>query len=141
MSEIPSRILLFVHVILITAERKPSLKKPVRAVLSGFIKKNAESKGVEVLAAGGGEDHVHMVLQVGASRNLSQMITSMKEELSEWLTQTTLAPAFEWEKDFAAISVSPSGVKQTIDFINNQEEYHKSKSLESELALFDKIYI
>lgn len=141
MSETRSRILLFVQVILVTAERKPMLKKPVRAVLNGFIVKNAESKGIAVLAAGGGEDHVHMLFQLGASRNLTQMINSIKEEINDWLKQTTLAPAFEWEPDFFANSVSPSGVKQTIDFINNQEDYHKSKSLESELAVFDKIYI
>jgi putative transposase len=141
MSEASSRILLFVHVICITAERKPLLKKPVRQVLMSFIRKNGEEKGINILAAGGAEDHIHLLIRLGVSRNLSQLMASVKEDAADWLRQTTLAGGFDWENDFAANTVSPSGVKQIIDFISNQEEYHKTKTLDSELAVFDKIYI
>jgi len=45
---------------------------------------------------------------------------------------------FEWDEEYWAASVSPSGVKQVIEYIGKQEEHHKTKTLESELEIFDK---
>lgn len=142
MNEAHKRILLFIHVICITAGRKPLLNKPVLAILSSFIKKNAEEKGIKVLIAQGAEDHLHLLVQLHSAQNLLQVVRSIQKDSAEWLNGTTLvAGGFDWEPEFAAYSVSPSGVKQVIEFLNKQEEYHKTKTLESELAVFDTNYI
>ena len=141
MNEAHNRILLFIHVICITVERKPLLKKPVLAILSAFIKKNAEEKGIKVLIAQGAEDHLHLLIQLHSAQNLLQVVRSIQKDSADWLNGTTLiASGFEWEQEYAAYSVSPSGVKQVIDFLNKQEEYHKTKTLENELAVFDTNY-
>ena len=56
-----------------------------------------------------------------------------------WLNETRLLNMeFAWEEDYYAYSVSPSGVKQVIEFIGKQEEYHKTKGLDSELEIFER---
>jgi hypothetical protein len=69
-------------------------------------------------------------------------VRSLKNDAAVWLKDTNLLDSeLEWQPEFAAYTVSPSGVKQVMEFIANQEVYHKTKTLESELAVFDKNYI
>ena len=58
---------------------------------------------------------------------------------ADWLNDNKLlTAAFEWEEGYMAYSVSPSGVASVVDYIGKQEDYHKTKGLESELEIFDK---
>ena|SRR5688572_8987265 len=142
MSDSHTRTFLFVHVIWTTQNRVPALKKPVRLVLFAFLQKHSEEKGIKVIAIQGVEDHIHVLLQLNPAQNLSQVVRSLKNDASVWLKDTNLLDTEpEWQPEYFAYTVSPSGVKQVIEFIANQEVYHKTKTLESELAVFDKNYI
>lgn len=110
-------------------------------VLFPFLQKTSEEKGIRVISIQGVEDHLHVLLQLNPAQNLSQVVRSLKHDTAVWLKDTNLLGSeLEWQPEFAAYTVSPSGVKQVMDFIANQENYHKTKTLESELAVFDKNY-
>ena len=129
---------LYVHAIWSVAENAAVLSKPVRVVLFAHLQKNAEEKGIHVLDVNGHVDHVHVLLQLHATQNLAQVLRQIKTETAEWLNATQLLPAaFQWEDEYLAYSVSPSAVKQVSDYLARQEEYHKTKSLEAELEVFD----
>ncbi len=132
-------VYLFVHVIWCVRGREALLSKPVRRVLFAHIQKEGEGKGLRIVAAGGVEDHVHCLIQLLPSQNLLQVTKSIRAAMAEWLNETRLLTAeVSWEEELYAYSVSPSGVKQVVDFIGKQEEYHKTKTLESELEIFDR---
>ena len=136
------KIYLFVHVIFSVRERKTLLRKPIRTVLLAHLQKDAAEKGTKVTAINGVDDHIHLLIQLHPAQNLLQIVKSLKAESADWINHSNfLQEPFEWEEGYAAYSVSPSGVKQVIDFIGKQEEYHKSKSLESELEVFDKVQL
>jgi REP element-mobilizing transposase RayT len=135
-----NKVYLFIHVICCIKNKEALLTKPVRTVLFAHIKKHGEENGIKVLTANGVEDHVHLLIQMMPAQNLSQIMKSIRTESAEWINESKFMKAwFEWEDDFAALSVSPSTVKQTIDFIEKQEEHHKTKTLDSELEVFQKI--
>ncbi|HKW17431.1 MAG TPA: hypothetical protein VJO35_07995 [Terriglobales bacterium] len=47
--------------------------------------------------------------------------------------------SFEWQKGYAALSVSPSQVGSVRDYVLNQEEHHRRRTFEEEfLALLRK---
>lgn len=141
MTDTHPRTFIFIHVIWTTLERLPALKKPVRTVLFAFLQKTSEEKGIRIIALNGVEDHIHVLIQLQPVQNLAQIVRSLKHDSNAWLKETNLLEtAFEWQAEYAAYTVSPSGIKQVIEFINNQETYHKTKTLESELAVFDKNY-
>jgi REP element-mobilizing transposase RayT len=101
--------------------------------------KESAEKGIKIVAIDGIDDHVHCLLQLMPSQNLSQVLKSIRASSMAWLNDTRLLPVeFVWEEDYYAYSVSPSGVKQVIDFIGKQEVYHKTKTLNDELEIFDK---
>jgi REP element-mobilizing transposase RayT len=132
-------VYLFVHVIWCVRGREPQLSKPVRRVLFAHMQKDGEERGLRIVAAGGAEDHVHCLIQLLPSQNLLQVIKSIRTSSAGWLNEAKLlAGTVEWEEEFFAYSVSPSGVKQVVDYIGNQENYHKTKTLDNELDIFNR---
>lgn len=132
-------IYLYVHVILEVLRREPVLTRPLRRVLHMQLQKDAGEKGIRVVGAGGAADHVHCLLQLLPAQNLAQVVRALRTSSAEWLNGNKLLPAaFEWAEEYAAYTVSPSGVAAVLDYIGKQEEVHQSKTLESELAIFGK---
>lgn len=132
-------VYLYVHAIWSVARREAVLTRPVRKVLFTHMQRDAEEKGMKIVAAGGVEDHVHCLLRLMPSQNLSQVVGYVRRSSSAWLNDNKLLAApFDWEEEYAAYSVSPSGVQQVVDYIGKQEEVHRSKSLENELEIFDR---
>jgi len=135
----PTVVYLFVHVILSVRGREAMLTKPVRRVLLVHLQKESGERGIKIVAAGGVEDHVHCLLQLMPAQNLVQVVKSIRTMSADWLNDNKLlASGFEWEDGYAAYSVSPTGVQQVIDYISKQEDIHRSRTLESELEIFNK---
>lgn len=131
-------VYLYVHVIWSVRGRETLLGKAVRRVLFAHMQKDGADKGVRIVAIDGVEDHVHCLLQLMPSQNLSQVMKQVRASSMTWLNENRLlSTEFAWEEDYYAYSVSPSGVKQVTDYIARQEEYHKNKTLDSELGIFD----
>jgi putative transposase len=134
------KVYLFVHVIWSVYERAPLLSRPVRKLLFAVLQKDAAEKGINLAAVNGVEDHMHCLVQLLPAQNVTQVVNSIRTSSSLWLNENKLlTEAFAWEEAYAAYSVSPSSVRQVIDFIGRQEEYHKTKTLESELEVFKAI--
>jgi putative transposase len=130
-------VLLYVHVIWTVRGREALLTRPVRRVLLAHLQKEGGEKGLRVLAAGGADDHIHCLLQLMPVQNLAQVTRTLRVLSADWLNEAKLlATEFAWEEEYFAYSVSPSGVKQVVDFIGKQEEYHQTKTLDHELERF-----
>ena len=61
----------------------------------------------------------------------------IKGESSFWINKHQLTKTkFEWQDEYYAVSVSESIVNRVRDYIKNQENHHKKKTLEEELNEF-----
>lgn len=137
-----NRIYLFVHVVLEVKDRKPLLKNVLRVVYFAWLKKTMSEKGVRIHAASGGEEHVHLLLQLHPAQNLLQVVKQLKEESLSFIgTNDFLKEPFGWNDQYTAFTVSPGAVKQTLDFIERQDEYHQGKSFEQEMEQISKTRI
>lgn len=133
-------VYLFVHVICTVQGREKLLANPARKVLFVHMQKESEEKGIRIVAAGGVEDHIHLLLQLMPAQNLAQVVRSIRGASSGWLNENKLLSVpFEWEDSYYALSVSPSNVRQVKDFIEKQEEHHKTKTLDAELEAFVRL--
>jgi len=104
------------------------------------MQKDGEEKGLRILSINGVEDHIHVLVQLMPSQNLIQVVRSIKTASSHWLNENKLLTGeFQWEEGYSALSVSPSSVKQVKDYIEKQEEHHKTKTLEAELEAFVRL--
>jgi putative transposase len=134
------QVYLYVHVIWSVAERAKLLTKPVRVVLFTHLRKYGEERGIRILKVDGADEHAHLLLQLHPAQNLSQVLRQLKSESEEWLNSAQLLKTpFSWSDELIAYSVSPGSLQQVMGFIDRQEEYHLSKSFESEIEVFLKM--
>lgn len=98
-------------------------------------------KGSKVIAIGGVDDHVHILISLSSSITLSDLIREIKSRSSRWINDQRLIPFhFEWQKGSGAFSYSQSHRQSVINYINNQEEHHRIKTFREELEAFFAAY-
>ena len=135
-------IYLFVHIILEVEDHKPLLKNVLRVVYFSWLKKTMAEKGVRLQAIGGGEDHVHLLVQLHPAQNLMQVVRQLKEESLNFIGSNHFSKEnFAWKDSYTAFSVSPGAFKQTQDYIERQEEYHQQKTFAQEMEQISKTRI
>ena len=133
---------IYIHAIWCTAGRQASLTGVIRKVLFPYMKKNGEEKGIQVIAVNGAGEHVHCLFKLMPVQSVSEIIKQLKTESANWLNGNKfLLHTFDWEDIYSAWSVSPSTVDKAMEYISKQEEYHVAKTLDEELAAFDKMVI
>lgn len=131
---------IYIHTIWSTNGGQKLLSRIVRRVLFPYMKQNAASKGIQLMAVNGYDDHVHCLFKLIPVQNVHEIVKQLKADAGEWLNGNQLLPEmFNWEDGYSAYSVSPSTIDRSAEYINRQEEYHQTKSLGEELAAFEKI--
>lgn len=133
---------IYVHAIWTTNNRQSLLSPIVRKVLFPFLKQHALSKGVQLIAVNGSTDHVHLIIKLTPHQTISDVIKHLKVDSADWLNNNKFISAlFEWDDNYSAYSISPSTIDKSIEYINRQEEYHQAKTLDEELAAFEKMVL
>lgn len=133
---------IYVHAVWCTAGRRPMLTRIVRKVLFPTMKKSAEEKGIQVMAVNGSDEHVHCLFKLMPVQSVSEIIRQLGKESENWLNNNKFSPEpFGWDDSYRAWSVSPSTIDKAVEYIGKQEEYHQAKTLEEELAAFDKMVV
>ncbi len=123
------------HVVFSTKNRAPLIRN-----LDGLVKNIrgiARNKNIDILAAGGTANHVHLLLRLPPVRPVSESIRDLKANSSRYMSETT--GHFAWQDGYAAISVSPSQVNAVRAYIAGQEKHHSRRTYEQEItALLEK---
>jgi len=86
--------------------------------------------GIVPVAIGGTSNHAHLLLGLKPNMSIAEAIHKLKANSSRWMGEHGLS--FEWQKGYAALSVSPSLVGSVRAYVLNQEEHHRKRSFEEE---------
>src|SRR5690349_9937325 len=115
-----------VHFVWGTANREPLLRKSWRDRLHGYMGGVLAKKKAKLLAAGGIEDHMHVLASLPATMSLSEAANAMKANSSRWIHENApQCKGFKWQEGYGAFSVSESAEIPVTDYINHQEEHHQ----------------
>jgi len=97
----------------------------------------ARNCGFDILAIGGTENHIHILLSLPRRGNLVDVIRDLKANSSRFMK--TQSPGFAWQDGYSALSVSPSQVVVVKNYIAHQAEHHHKRTFDEEyLALLVK---
>jgi len=110
---------------LITKEWRERLHSYLGGIVNGL-------EGVP-LAIGGIEDHVHLLIGLKSKHRLDYFLRDLKADSSSWVHQE-LKKKFEWQKGYAAFTVSPSSLEGVKKYILNQEKHHAGKTFKEEFV-------
>ncbi len=116
------------------------LRNSWRNRLHAYIGGVLDKKNCKLLAAGGMEDHVHVLASLPATITLAETANAMKSNSSRWIHENApQAKGFDWQTGYAAFSVSKSQQARVRDYIQNQERHHRRWKFTAEfMALLEK---
>jgi len=125
------------HVVFGTHGQRNYLTADVRSQLSVYLSAVSKSKGMKLVALGGTENHIHVLLALPSKLSVESAILPLKQSSTTWIRQKfeTLR-SFSWATGFAAFSISRSQLDSTLLYIQNQEQYHWKKSFQEEYKDF-----
>lgn len=122
-----------VHCVFSTKMRTDLIGDDLREHLFAYIFGIAKNLRVEILAAGGTANHVHLLIALQAKRSISDVVRDLKANSSRWMSEKF--GDFAWQEGFGAFSVSPSQAKTVKEYIRNQERHHRKRNFEEEFVL------
>ncbi|HST63338.1 MAG TPA: IS200/IS605 family transposase [Longimicrobium sp.] len=121
---------LYVHLVWATWDRLPLITPAIRVPVFQGIQEQAGRGGCELIAVGGIEDHVHVLLKVPTSVCIADVAKSLKGGSSHMVNHA-LKPGtfFKWQGSYGSFSVSRSHVPMVRSYVLNQERHHREGKL------------
>jgi putative transposase len=121
----------FVHCVFLTKDRHKLIPLELQPQLYAYLIGIARNLQIQMIAVGGMRDHIHLLIASPPAMALSVAVQKLKANSSRWMGEQGLS--FEWQKGYAAFSVSPSLVETVTNYIRNQEHHHRMRNFEEEI--------
>jgi putative transposase len=115
---------LFAHLVWSTWDRAPLIVPDIQQRLYGAMQHHASQLDARVIAIGGIEDHVHVLVRFPPKLALSLLVGRMKGA-SSYLAEQVLGHTFRWQGAYGAFTLSERGVPRVRDYVLNQEAHHR----------------
>lgn len=127
------------HCVFSTKGRRKLLTSELREKLWPYMGGIARNNGFTALAVGGSDDHAHVLLAWPANVAVTKAVQLVKSGSSKWIHDTfPTHQGFAWQEGYGAFSIGIAAVDDTIQYINDQELHHGTRSFEEEYVAFLK---
>ncbi len=88
---------------------------------------------VKPFCVGGVSDHVHVVTTLPRTLSQAELIEQIKKPSSKWIKAFGARyRGFSWQRGYAAFSVSPSHLEAVLQYVQRQEEHHRTHTFQDE---------
>jgi REP-associated tyrosine transposase len=122
-----------IHCIFSTKERVPVLTPEIRERLWPYLGGIARQNGFRARCVGGVADHVHLLLSLSTTVAISKAVQLIKAGSSAWIHQSfPKLRNFSWQQGYGAFSVGISQMSETIRYIEQQPEHHRTRTFQEE---------
>jgi len=130
-----------VHCVISVAPDSAGIPTADSTELHAFLADSAELAGARQLAAGGIENHIHILLSLPPTLAPSEAIEQMKLLSTRWIRGTYPGcRSFTWEDGYTEFSVGATQMRETIAYIERQLECHRKIDYRTELDLFGEAH-
>jgi putative transposase len=123
------------HIIFSTKNRHPFLDSDVRPRMHAYLATVCRDLSADLVYVGGVADHVHIVTTLPRTLSQAQLIEQVKKVSSKWIKQLDARyRAFFWQRGYGAFSVSPSQLATVLQYIETQQEHHRTRTFQEEYS-------
>ena len=130
---------ILVHATFSTKNRDPLIPPSIEPDLFAFIGGICRNLDSPMLVIGGTADHVHLLLSLGKSITLSDLMMNIKRDSSKWMKPHGVA-SFGWQDGYFAFSIGESGVEALTRYIRSQKAHHEHVGFKEEMRTFFRKY-
>ena len=124
-----SRVEVYLHLVWATWDRLPLLTPAVRERVYLCIRHEAARLKAEIIAIGGIEDHVHVLLRLPATISIADLVKQLKGSSSHLANHEVLPRGFKWQGGYGCGSVSRRLVPTVRNYVLRQEEHHREGTI------------
>ncbi|MDB6080450.1 MAG: transposase IS200-family protein [Akkermansiaceae bacterium] len=130
------------HLIFGTKDRHPFISAKIRADFHAYLATVARHEDGECYRVGGVADHVHIALRLSRTVAIADLVNELKTSSSRWIKGRQLPElaSFAWQRGYAVFSVGPRHLDALVQYIDAQEEHHRTKSFQEEYRSFLNSY-
>jgi REP element-mobilizing transposase RayT len=122
---------LLVHIVFSTKGRYRFIRGEHEARLYEYIGGAIRGMRCVCLEIGGVEDHIHILVKLRPTLNVSKFLEELKPSVTKW-ARSIIHPKFEWQDGYGAFSVGESQIPSVRSYIRNQKEHHQNQMFEDE---------
>jgi REP element-mobilizing transposase RayT len=124
------------HIIFSTKNRKAQINAELQPRLFEYIGGILRENSSPLIAAGGTQDHVHLLVSLHRTLSIADTVRLIKTNSSGWVHDELRIPEFQWQNGYGAFAVSYSNVDKVKTYIANQEQHHRAVSFQDEFREF-----
>ena len=116
----------YVHLVWATWNRLSLLTGEVERAAHRAIGAKCVELGAEVIALGGVEDHVHLLIHLPGTISVAQLVGQVKGASAHLITHEVLPSGefFKWQGAYGSVSVSPRHLGAVARYIAHQRQHH-----------------
>jgi REP element-mobilizing transposase RayT len=115
----------------------PEWEEELYKYITGIV----QNKEQKMLAINGMPDHIHFLIGMKPSCNLSDLVREVKKSSNAFIKEKRFTPFnFQWQEGFGAFSYSHSSLDNVIGYIMKQKEHHKKQTFKDEYLSFLKSF-
>jgi len=125
-----NKLCVYVHFVWATRDRLPLIQAEIERDLYRCIVTICQDNKCVVLAVGGMEDHIHLLVALPSTLSLAECMRHVKGGSSRFVTEM-LKPGswFAWQENYGAFSVSAHHKDKVIAYILDQKRHHAEATL------------
>ena len=125
-----SLVKLLVHTVFSTKNRADLIHADIEDQLFGYIHGIVENNKSKLIIAGGTTNHVHLLISLGRTVDISDLIGDIKRDSSSWMKKHETS--FFWQEGYGAFSIGESQAARVAAYIRNQKQHHSKYAFEDE---------
>ena len=121
------------HIVFSTKKREPWLDSTARPRMHAYLATICRDLEGDALCVGGVADHVHIITTLPRTLSQAELIEGIKKPSSKWIKSLQARyRGFSWQRGYATFSVSPSQLAPVLQYVQRQEEHHRTRSFQEE---------
>ena len=109
-----------IHCVFSTKQRRSAIPETLVPGLFKYLNGIGSNIHVPILAAGGTDNHVHLLIALPASITLAKAVQTFKANSSRWIGEHGID--FAWQNGYAAFSVSASNRDAVLEYIEQDRK-------------------
>jgi REP element-mobilizing transposase RayT len=121
------------HLVFSTKHREPLISAEFQPRLFEYLGGILRNQKAALIAAGGIEDHVHLLVSLSREASISDTLRDLKANSSGWIHKEFPALCqFAWQAGYGAFTVSSSAIDAVKRYLANQQEHHRRQTFQDE---------
>lgn len=132
---------ILLHITFSTKNRVPIIPVDLLPELFRYMGGVCRDMKSPLLHAGGVEDHVHLLVSLGKTIAVAELLMHVKRASSIWMKeQRPGLGSFTWQDGYFAFSIGHDSVGAVRAYLDNQQEHHRRLDFKQEVLAFLKKY-